>query len=431
MGVKNDKTIKAYRFFCEVEAAERAFTLEELSEASGWKKNTIKAYLSKKWHPFIKRNEEALVCTGLRVLSEDAFIRLHAQRTDLEEKDILRPRFTPVVDALLDKTRESALLAVQVYNNPLVSFRAPGYIVHMIIAYTALFHAIFERKAVQYWYTNDDGTPKIIEGDKQAWDISRCIKEYYGGRVLPEAENLKFFVRIRNKVEHRFVPALDTTLAGRCQSLLFNFERLLIDEFGGFFALGQSLALALQFSMFSQEQQASLRRIQSQEYQTLRQFIDDYDALLPDAITQSMQYSFRAFLIPKVGKHEKSSDIAIEFVPFDPNDPEEMERLTKQIVLVKEKYIPVADPGLLTAKTVAQRVRDATGVHFNTAHHTRAWKLYQVRTSKLSPEGCKTEYCQFSIPFKQFVYTEAWVRFLCEKVLDPEDLARISTFRDL
>ena len=45
----------------------------------------------------------------------------------------------------LDKARDSALLAVEVYNKPAVKFKSGGYITLMIIAWTSLFHAIFFR----------------------------------------------------------------------------------------------------------------------------------------------------------------------------------------------------------------------------------------------------------------------------------------------
>jgi len=430
MTKKNDKIRQAYNFFCDAEQQNRIFTLDEVAAVTGWSLTTARTYRSKKWYFFIEETDDGLTCKGIHdTITEDAFIRLHSQRTSLEI-DILRPRFSPEVDALIDKARESALLGVQVYNNPLASFRTPGYIVHLIIAYTALFHAIFERRGTEYWYKNADGTPEIVDGDTRAWELSQCIKVYYGGKQSSVAENLKFFIDIRNKIEHRFVPALDTTLSGRCQALLMNFESLLVNEIGGFFVLGQNLALALQFSVFSKQQQEVLRQVQASEYKTITKYIQEYDAKLPDAVTESMQYSFRAFLIPKIGNHAKSSDIAVEFVKYDPDNLEDMRKYEQQVAFIREKQVPVADQGLLTAKAVVRRVRSKTNIDFNMTHHTRAWKLYKIRPTKPSPDGCQTNYCQFSVPFKQFVYTEEWVDFLCRKVSNSQEFERIKSYRE-
>jgi len=300
----------------------------------------------------------------------------------------------------------------------------------MIIAYTALFHAVFERKGIEYWYKNINGTPKIIDSDKHAWDISECIKTYYGSNVLPEAENLKFFINIRNKIEHRFIPILDLAFSGKYQALLMNFESLLITEFGTYFALGANLALALQLSTFSQEQQTVLRKIQTTEYDAIKKYSAEYDAQLPHEITQSLHYSFRAFLIPKIGNHAKSADIAIEFISYDPANPEEMEKYEKQVAFIREKQVQVANQGKLKPKAVVTKVKEKTGIGFTINQHTNAWKLYKIRSRTRTPQGCKPEYCQFDDAFKDFIYTEEWVDFLCKKVNNPEEFERIKKYRD-
>lgn len=51
----------------------------------------------------------------------------------------------------LDKARDSALLAVEIYNKPAIAFKSAGYIALMSIAWTSLLHAIFLcRKQLPY-----------------------------------------------------------------------------------------------------------------------------------------------------------------------------------------------------------------------------------------------------------------------------------------
>ncbi len=40
------------------------------------------------------------------------------------------------------------MLGVSTYNNPLIKFKTYGFIINMTIAFTSLFHAIFEKKAL-------------------------------------------------------------------------------------------------------------------------------------------------------------------------------------------------------------------------------------------------------------------------------------------
>lgn len=136
---RTSKASKTYFFLRKAEEQNRVFSLEDLSEATGWKLITVKTFRTKKWNRFLIDVRSGLTCKGVIELSEDVFLRLHSQRTDYS-KDVLRPRFSPEIDGLIDKSRESALLAVQTYNNPLVTFRAYGYIIQMIIAFTSLFY---------------------------------------------------------------------------------------------------------------------------------------------------------------------------------------------------------------------------------------------------------------------------------------------------
>ena len=46
------------------------------------------------------------------------------------------------------------MLAVDVYNKPATSFKSGAYIVLMVIAWTSLLHAIFERRKTPYFYRN-------------------------------------------------------------------------------------------------------------------------------------------------------------------------------------------------------------------------------------------------------------------------------------
>src|SRR5258705_13030708 len=138
---------KAYAFFNKAEVEGLPFTLEDISFATGWSLKTVSSYRSKKWYWFLDEKDNRFICRGLINIHLETFMQLHAQRINLENYN-LRPRFGQKVDNLIDKARESALLAVQIYNNPLTNFRTPGYLAFMHIAFTSLFHAIFEYKVV-------------------------------------------------------------------------------------------------------------------------------------------------------------------------------------------------------------------------------------------------------------------------------------------
>src|SRR6266478_2700610 len=83
------------------------------------------------------------------------------------------------VKAALEKARDSALLAVEVYNKPAVKFKSGGYITLMVIAWTALFHAIFFKRKHKPFYKKPNGCYDKIEGDFKYWELDECLRQYY------------------------------------------------------------------------------------------------------------------------------------------------------------------------------------------------------------------------------------------------------------
>jgi hypothetical protein len=429
MPKKDAKIRKAYRFFCDAERRGRRFSLQDVANAAGWRIGTVESYKSKKWHFILNQTDGDFECNGVLHLSEDAFVRLHAQRVPLVG-DLLRPRFSPDVDAFIDKSREASLLAVQTYNNPLLNFRAPGFIVHIVIAFTALFHAVFERDGREFWYKDEEGEPILVDGEYKYWELKKCLNEYYPGQTNAVTENLRLLIGLRNKIEHRFLPAMDISVSGFCQAALMNFEDLLVREFGDYFSLGKSLALALQLTVHSEQLDEVLRDIRANQYEAVKRYIEDFCHPLPDEIVQSSRFSFRAFLIPKIGNHATSSDIAIEFVPYDPKKSRDMDNYERQVALIKERKVQVADQGKYRPSVVIEEIERRTGILLRMYDHTQAWSFYGVRSRDAAPEDCNPKYCQYSEAFGQIIYTKDWIEFLAERVQDPRELERIRQYRE-
>ena len=84
----------------------------------------------------------------------------------------------PDVEALVTKAREATLLALDIYNRPATVFRSEGFLVMMVIAWTSILHAIFERDGVDYFHKDADDNPVLVDGDKKAWEIMECVKKH-------------------------------------------------------------------------------------------------------------------------------------------------------------------------------------------------------------------------------------------------------------
>lgn len=113
--------------------------------------------------------------------------------------------------ATLHSSIDSALLAVEIYNKPRTAFRSEAYITLMIMAWTRLFHAYFNHKGVRYFEKDkqgrflridDEGRNVTIGGEFRTWGLRDCIKNFKE-LDLAVKDNLRFFIGLRNKIEHR------------------------------------------------------------------------------------------------------------------------------------------------------------------------------------------------------------------------------------
>ena len=422
----------SFQFFTEKLKAEQSFTLAELSNYLGgsWKESTLRTYLSKKWRGLLIRVKQGYVVNAETFIYDEAsYCRMMSQsRTKSEEP--FRPELSDSIECLVEKAREAAVLAIDIYNRPMTVFRSQGFIVMMIIAWTSLLHAIFDSGGVDYHYYNKDGQPEVIDGDHKTWELSTCIKHY---TKISEAvkKNIDFFIGIRNKIEHRYAPAIDIAVFGQCQALLYNFETLLTREYGAYFSLNNTLTIPLQVIMARPAwQMDNMKKYQARHYKEIREYIEAYHSDLSDEVQASQEYSFRIYLVPKTGNHQTSSDVAIEFLKYDPKNPEQFQGLEKQIVAIKSsRTVQVANQGKLKPKAVCLIVEPRIGRRLNTTDHAKAWKYYNVRTKAKSADGCNTKYCQFDEANHDYVYTQEWVEFLVEKLSDDSEYAKVCNYK--
>ena len=249
------------------------------------------------------------------------------------------PRRLPqIVKDNIEKCQMSALAAVEAYNRPGKRFRTAQYLIMIIIAWTALFHAIFFRKNIKPWYKAKNGRYDRVDGEPKHWDLSKCLKEYYKSKSPAVRTNLEFLIGLRNKIEHRHLPELDASLYGECQAALINLEELLVETFGERYALQEQLAISLQFSkIIPNEKRTAARILANEQAKSVAEYIEKFRGGLSSTVLNSMQYSFNVFLVPKVHNREKAADAAIQFVRVDEASEEELERLGKLNVLIKEK----------------------------------------------------------------------------------------------
>jgi len=346
-------------------------------------------------------------------------------------------RGVSVVKVHVEKARDSAILAVEIYNKPAIPFRSGGFLVLMSIAWTSLFHAIFFKRKIKPFYRDQQHARRYVklDGDYKAWELRECLKQYHGPNNPPERLNVEFMIALRNKIEHRSMPSLDPRIFGECQALLFNFEDLLLKEFGEKYTLNESLSLALQFSQLRNGEQsravASFRRPLAKDVEA---YINTFRSSLSTEVLHDARFSYKVFLIPKLASNPGQADLAVEFVKYDSAKPEEMAKYEKVVAFIKPTVTQVVNPGKLKAgdvcKAVEPLVQQIVGStkKFNASyHHVRACHFYKIRPKRGEGDVRKTDiqYCQYDDAHRDYVYTEAWKRFLLSELKKPGQYEKV------
>lgn len=297
----------SYDFFVEKQKSGELFTLEELCAVTGWGRATPATYVTKKWSGILRRVGDSFQVFGISQYDFESYKRLMSQKNTVSS-DPQRPQLDPMVESLVNQAREAALNGLDSYNRTRTLFRTEGFIVMMNIAWRSLFHAIFTRDQKDYFYRDSNGVVEKIDDEDKAWDLAKCAREFYSGQSSAIHTNLQFMIGLRNKIEHRFAPGIDAKVAGECQAMLFNFDELLVAQFGEYYALRETLAIPLQTAKIrSNEQLKIMKTVQSEHYQQISQYIDAFREGIGEMYSNP-QYSFRAYLVPKVGNHKSSSD---------------------------------------------------------------------------------------------------------------------------
>jgi Protein of unknown function (DUF3644) len=79
---------------------------------------------------------------------------------------------------LISKSREAALSAIRIFNDPMTQFKSESFIVIMIIAWTYLLHAYYRQTGIEYRYYQLNGGKKRFDRTK------RGAFKYWDGKML-------------------------------------------------------------------------------------------------------------------------------------------------------------------------------------------------------------------------------------------------------
>jgi hypothetical protein len=274
-----------------------------------------------------------------------------------------------VSNELLKKSREAALAAVQVFNNPAITFKSEIFVVMMVISWTYLLHAYFRKQGIEYRYFRLAGRrkrfDKTTKGAFKYWELERCLNEKASPVDKAAANNLRFLVGLRHEIEHQMTNRLDEHLSARFQACCLNYNDLIKQLFGDDFGIDKHLSFSLQFSAINTDQWEALHDAEGLP-PNIRAFINAFDSELTETEFNDPRFAYRVLFVPKTANRKGQADKVIEFIKAD---SELAKGVNKHYAVVKEtekaKYLP---------KQVVEKMQASGYPRFTMHCHTQLWK---------------------------------------------------------
>jgi len=332
--------------------------------------------------------------------------------------------------------KSEALLAVKLYNEPLLERSLEGFSVHMHLAWLYLLQAEFLRDRVDFRYPHQTiaGRFAKIDGEYSTWDLKQCAKQRWENAENPVRANLEFFIKFRNKTEHRYNghdAALFAAIADKSQALLLNFEEELTEQFGQEHSLATQLRFPVFIGTFTEPAEAAMRRLRQSLPADMKTFLAEYDAGLNDQIKDDTRYSFK-LRVQLQSVQRGDPDLAIRFVREDTLSPEEVEYLEDVgqtgTVVVREHAVPISNEGLSKFTTVASAVNTAIPFDFNRSHLTSALRIGGIRPFGETdhPERTLEDFCVYDSLNNSYNYKPAYIAHLIRELQTPEGFLRVT-----
>lgn len=275
---------------------------------------------------------------------------------------------------LLKKSREAALAAVQIFNNPNITFKSESYVVLMVIAWTYLLHAYFRDQKIEYRYFRVKGQRREFDRTKHGaykyWELERCLNDTASPIGKDTMNNLLFLIGLRHEIEHQMTTRIDDILSARFQACCLNYNEYIKKLFNKGQGIEKHLSFSLQFSTISTEQKELLEEHPDLPA-NIQGYIQKFDASLSDEEFSDPHYAYRILFVPKTANRKGQADRVIEFVK---SNSLLAQTVNKEYAVIKEtekkKYLPKQVVDLMVAEGYPK---------YSVHHHTQLWKSLDAK----------------------------------------------------
>lgn len=277
---------------------------------------------------------------------------------------------------LVVKSREAALSAIRVFNDPMTKFKSETFIVLMVIAWTYLLHAYYRGKGIEYRYHRTNGRRRAFDRTKRGafkyWELERCLNDQLSPIDADTANNLRFLIGLRHEIEHQMTMALDNYLSARYQACSLNYNFYLKKLFGSAEGIEDHLTYSIQFMQLADEQ-VSGPLPAADIPARLVAYIAAFDEGLTHEQYNSPRYAYRLLFHKKLVNRAGQADRVIEFL--DPSS-DAAKAIDKQYWVKKEIERPKFRPS-----DVVREVQSKGFKRFRLHEHSEMWKSQDAKAT--------------------------------------------------
>lgn len=318
---------------------------------------------------------------------------------------------------LFVKSREAMMSAVQIFNNPLITFKSETFITLAIISWTYLMHAYYKNHKISYQYYRMNGKKKIYDrtrhGAIKHWELERCLDCNECPLDNDTKNNLKFLIGIRHEIEHQMTKNIDDSISAKLQACAINYNFYVKKLFGENFGVDRDLGIALQFAPIQLEQKDNL--LENEKLTSnIKKFIVGYEDSISENNLNNPHYAYRVCFVKLNVNKKGQADKVINFIPEDSPIAATLNKeyaVTKEVE--KKKYYP---------KDIVNYMNEKGYYYFKMNDFTDFWKNINSDRDKLKQAG----YGVF-IANKQWLWYEKMLQEVEKYCMSKEEIFKYNT----
>jgi len=314
---KWERVDKAFLFFAEQLANDKAFELEELKKFTQWNIATVKTYITKRWNGFLIKDSAKYKCSKQFAIFNKNTFRQHHSQKDVVDKYLYQ--------LLLEKSVMACVSAIEIYNKPDFKFREESFSILIINAWELLLKAKILQDSnddqISIQIKEKDGSiVKSASGNPRTISIGKALGTLSAKGIIKSivADNIGLLIEIRDESTH-FVhndPALSVRVQQIGAASLRNFMTLATTWFGYDFT--QFNFYLMPISFFHQSDVESFS-VDSKARENLLKYLKKVEKSYSD--DTDLNFSISLVLQTRLVKTSAEEALEIRFTD-DPNAPE-------------------------------------------------------------------------------------------------------------